>query len=116
MVQFKVEMYRQREMHISLLTGNYSRVAVEFMFTSSHGYYQLHVYLPSFALVALVYISMFLSAKAPLRLAILVLAIVAQVSIMEGVYTNMPKISYMISIDLFFGKCLLMFFIAFIGE
>jgi len=88
-----------------------------FIFTSSStGYYQLHIYVPSLALVALVYISMFLPAKAHLRLAILTFAIVAQVSIMRSFYANMPKISYMISIDLFFAKCLLMFFIAFIGK
>jgi len=99
-----------------LPNGNFSRLTVGITFARSVGSYQLHVFVPSFAIIVCVYVSMFLHPKAPMRSVIMLMAIAAQASIMEGVYDELPKISYLTAMDYFFGMHLLMLLIAFAGE
>ncbi len=62
--QFKVVGFRQRSFEISLLTGNYSRLACEILFVRSMGYYLIQIYIPSSLIVIISWVSFWINRNA----------------------------------------------------
>jgi glycine receptor alpha-3 len=55
--QFKVLGHRQKTIEASLSTGNYSRLACEFQFVRSMGYYLIQIYIPASLIVVISWVS-----------------------------------------------------------
>jgi len=101
---------------ISLTSGNYSKLSVDFKFDREVGYYCLHVFMPSMILVILSWLSMFIHPKSPTRLTLLVLVIVSQVSVIACTHSAAPNTAYFMAIDVYLSICLLMILLSFFGE
>lgn len=114
--QFKVVGFRQRAFEISLLTGNYSRLACEIQFSRSMGYYLIQIYIPSSLIVIMSWVSFWLNRNAsPARVPLGITTVLTMTTLMSSVNKELPKISYVKSIDIFLGTCFVMVFAALLG-
>ncbi|OXA60668.1 Gamma-aminobutyric acid receptor subunit beta, partial [Folsomia candida] len=105
--------YRQRAFEISLLTGNYSRLACEIQFSRSMGYYLIQIYIPSSLIVIMSWVSFWLNRNAsPARVPLGITTVLTMTTLMSSVNKELPKISYVKSIDIFLGTCFVMVFAA----
>lgn len=98
--EFKLLGYRLSDTQISISSGNYSRLFVEFKFRRMSGRYFVEFYLPCIFLTSLSLMSLFLSDA---RLAILINILtmgftIVFLSISSGLM-EIPKISYMTALD-----------------
>ncbi|CAF4918375.1 unnamed protein product [Pieris macdunnoughi] len=108
---FKILGHRQRSMEISLRTGNYSRLACEIQFVRSLGYYLIQIYIPSTLIVIISWVSFWFNRNAiPSRVFVGVTTVLATTSFVSSIYSALPKISYIKSIDVYLGFCLIMVF------
>lgn len=111
--QFKVLGYRQKDFEISLLTGNYSRLACEIQFVRSMGYYLIQIYIPSSLIVIMSWVSFWLNRNAsPARVPLGITTVLTMTTLMSSTNKELPKISYVKSIDIFLGTCFVMVFAA----
>ena len=62
--QFVVIGHRQRQIEVSLSSGNYSRLLADVQFTRSMGYYMIQVYIPSSLIVVMSWVSFWLNRGA----------------------------------------------------
>lgn len=91
--------------------GNYSRLACEFYFTRSLGYYVIHIYVPSCLIVVLSWISFWLHRDAsPARVSLGITTVLTMTTILSTSNASLPKISYLKSIDIFLVTCFVMVF------
>lgn len=99
------------------LLGNYSRLATEFEFKRSTGYYIPQVYTPCTMIVILSWISFWLNrGSANVRLTICAISLLIMTFGCQSIGSQIPKTSYVKSIDVFTGVCMTFVFIAFIGK
>lgn len=93
------------------LTGNYSRLACEFYFVRSLGYYIIQIYIPSSLIVVLSWVSFWLHRDAaPARVALGITTILTMTTLISSTNTALPKISYLKSIDVYLVTCFVMVF------
>jgi len=91
--------------------GNYSRLACEFYFVRSLGYYIIHIYVPSCLIVVLSWISFWLHRDAsPARVSLGITTVLTMTTILSSSNASLPKISYLKSIDIFLVTCFIMVF------
>ena len=96
---------------MSLITGNYSRLACEFYFVRNIGYYIIHIYVPSCLIVVLSWISFWLHREAsPARVALGITTVLTMTTLISSSNASLPKISYLKSIDVFLVTCFVMVF------
>ncbi|KAI5735838.1 hypothetical protein M8J77_023350 [Diaphorina citri] len=114
--QFKVLGHRQKDLEISLTTGNYSRLACEIQFVRSMGYYLIQIYIPSSLIVAISWVSFWLNRNAtPARVALGVTTVLTMTTLMSSTNAALPKVSYVKSIDVYLGTCFVMVFASLLG-
>jgi len=93
------------------VVGNYSRLACEFYFVRSLGYYIIHIYVPSCLIVVLSWISFWLHRDAsPARVSLGITTVLTMTTILSSSNASLPKISYLKSIDIFLVTCFIMVF------
>jgi len=93
------------------VAGNYSRLACEFYFVRSLGYYIIHIYVPSCLIVVLSWISFWLHRDAsPARVSLGITTVLTMTTILSSSNASLPKISYLKSIDIFLVTCFIMVF------
>lgn len=93
------------------MTGNYSRLACEFYFVRSLGYYIIQIYVPSSLIVVLSWVSFWLHRDAaPARVALGITTILTMTTLISSTNTALPKISYLKSIDVYLVTCFVMVF------
>ncbi|KAI5701071.1 hypothetical protein M8J75_005815 [Diaphorina citri] len=115
--QFKVLGHRQKDLEISLTTGNYSRLACEIQFVRSMGYYLIQIYIPSSLIVAISWVSFWLNRNAtPARVALGVTTVLTMTTLMSSTNAALPKVSYVKSIDVYLGTCFVMVFASLLGN
>merc|ERR1719410_1373983 len=109
--QFVVIGHRQREIEVSLSSGNYSRLLADVQFTRSMGYYMIQVYIPSSLIVVMSWVSFWLNrGAAPARVGLGVTTVLTMTTLINSVNAALPKISYMKSIDIYLFVCFFMVF------
>ena len=138
--QFKVLGHRQKTIEASLSTGkgnkikgrsqcishtcfltyasgNYSRLSCEIQFVRSMGYYLIQIYIPSSLIVVISWVSFWLNRGAtPARVTLGVTTVLTMTSLTSSTNSQLPKISYMKSIDIYLSFCFIMVFASLIGE
>ena len=93
--------------------GNYSRLACEFYFVRSLGYYVIHIYVPSSLIVVLSWVSFWLHRDAaPARVALGITTVLTMTTLISSTNASLPKISYLKSIDVYLVTCFVMVFAA----
>jgi len=96
---------------MSSRAGNYSRLACEFYFVRSMGYYLIHIYIPSCLIVVLSWVSFWLHRDAsPARVGLGITTVLTMVTILSSSNASLPKISYLKSIDFYLVTCFFMVF------
>lgn len=109
--QFKVVGHRQETKIESLSTGNYSRLVAEIQFTRSLGFYLIQIYIPASLIVVISWVSFWLHRNAtPARVSLGVTTVLTMTTLMSSTNSQLPKISYVKSIDVFLGTCFVMVF------
>ena len=88
--------------------GNYSRLACEFYFVRSVGYYIIQIYVPSSLIVVLSWVSFWLHRDAaPARVALGITTVLTMTTLISSTNAALPKISYLKSIDVYLVKRIL---------
>ena len=111
---------------ICTTTGAYVRLYCDFLFTRSLGFYMIQIYLPSILIVIISWVSFWLNREAtPARVALGVTTVLTMTTLMTTtnvrfqssigphkrfLQSQMPKVSYVKSIDIYLGTCFLMVF------
>ncbi|XP_028968777.1 gamma-aminobutyric acid receptor subunit beta-like [Galendromus occidentalis] len=109
--QFKVLGHVQKISEVSLSTGNYSRLICEVRFVRSMGYYLIQIYIPASLIVVISWVSFWLHRNAtPARVSLGVMTVLTMTTLMSSTNSQLPKISYVKSIDVFLGTCFVMVF------
>ena len=109
--QFRLLGHRQKMKHVSLSTGNYSRLICEIQFARSMGYYLIQIYIPASLIVIISWVSFWLHRNAtPARVALGVTTVLTMTTLMSSTNAALPKISYIKSIDVYLGTCFVMVF------
>uniref|UniRef100_A0A1I8HJR2 Neur_chan_LBD domain-containing protein n=1 Tax=Macrostomum lignano TaxID=282301 RepID=A0A1I8HJR2_9PLAT len=107
--QYVVRGKRKKIKEVALSTGNYSRLAAEFYFARSMGYYLIQIYIPSTLIVVLSWVSFWLSRTAvPARVALGITTVLTMTTLISSTNAALPKISYLKSIDVFLVTCFFM--------
>lgn len=77
------------------------------------GYFVIQIYVPSILIVALSWVSFWLSAEAiPARISLGVLTILTMTTQTSGANASLPRVSYIKAIDIWMLSCLLFVFVA----
>ncbi|KAI1286413.1 Gamma-aminobutyric acid receptor subunit beta [Halotydeus destructor] len=109
--QFRVVGHRQQDKVITLSTGNYSRLICDIQFARSLGFYLIQIYIPATLIVVISWVSFWLHRNAtPARVALGVTTVLTMTTLMSSTNSQLPKISYIKSIDVFLGTCFVMVF------
>jgi glycine receptor alpha-3 len=97
--------------------GNYSRLACEIQFVRSMGYYLSQIYIPSSLIVVISWVSFWLNRGAtPARVQLCVTTVLTMTTLMASTNAQLPKISYVKSIDIYLGACFFMVFASLLGQ
>nr|ALS46609.1 GABA gated chloride channel RDL3 [Tetranychus cinnabarinus] len=109
--QFKVLGHAQKSQANALSTGNYSRLICEIKFARSLGFYLIQIYIPASLIVVISWVSFWLHRNAtPARVSLGVTTVLTMTTLMSSTNAQLPKISYIKSIDVFLGTCFVMVF------
>ena len=109
--QFRVVGHLQLERVIPLSTGNYSRLIAKIQFARSLGFYLIQIYIPASLIVVISWVSFWLHRNAtPARVSLGVTTVLTMTTLMSSTNSQLPKISYVKSIDVFLGTCFVMVF------
>ena len=102
---------------LTYASGNYSRLSCEIQFVRSMGYYLIQIYIPSSLIVVISWVSFWLNRGAtPARVTLGVTTVLTMTSLTSSTNSQLPKISYMKSIDIYLSFCFIMVFASLIGE
>ena len=97
--------------------GNYSRLACEFQFVRSMGYYMIQIYIPASLIVVISWVSFWLNRGAtPARVMLGVTTVLTMTTLISSTNASLPKISYVKSIDAYLAFCFFMVFASLIGK
>ena len=97
--------------------GNYSRLACDIQFVRSMGYYLIQIYIPSSLIVVISWVSFWLNRNAsPARVSLGVTTVLTMTTLMSSTNAQLPKISYVKSIDIYLGTCFVMVFASLLGN
>ncbi|XP_053205568.1 gamma-aminobutyric acid receptor subunit alpha-4-like isoform X2 [Panonychus citri] len=111
--QFSIASKRQSWKYVHLSTGNYSRLMCEIQLIRSMGYYMIQIYVPASLIVIISWVSFWLHRNAtPARVHLGVITVLTMTTLMSSTNSQLPKISYVKSIDVFLGTCFVMVFAA----
>lgn len=81
------------------------------------GYYLIQIYIPSSLIVVISWVSFWLNRGAtPARVTLGVTTVLTMTSLTSSTNSQLPKISYMKSIDIYLSFCFIMVFASLIGK
>lgn len=96
--------------------GNYSRLACDIQFVRSMGFYLIQIYIPSSLIVVISWVSFWINRNAaPARVSLGVTTVLTMTTLMSSTNAQLPKISYVKSIDIYLGTCFVMVFASLLG-
>ena len=96
--------------------GNYSRLACDIQFVRSMGFYLIQIYIPSSLIVVISWVSFWVNRNAaPARVSLGVTTVLTMTTLMSSTNAQLPKISYVKSIDIYLGTCFVMVFASLLG-
>jgi len=111
--QFRVVGHLQSNKTTELSSGNYSRLVCKIQFSRSLGFYLIQIYIPASLIVVISWVSFWLHRNAsPARVALGVTTVLTMTTLISSTNAQLPKISYIKSIDVYLGTCFVMVFSA----
>ncbi|XP_006812589.1 glycine receptor subunit alpha-2-like [Saccoglossus kowalevskii] len=105
--QFELEGLRITECTRVLISGNYTCIGLEFLMNRELGYYLLQTYIPSILLTVISWVSFWIDIKSsPSRVALGITSVLTMITALNGVRGDLPHVSYIKAIDVWFCMCL----------
>ena len=96
---------------VSTLSGEWDTLAVTFRFGRNTLYFIIQMYIPSTLIVMVSWVSFWVGrASVPARAALGITTVLTLLTLISSTNANMPKISYMKAIDVYFAGCFLFVF------
>ncbi|KAJ8298287.1 hypothetical protein KUTeg_024818 [Tegillarca granosa] len=93
----------------------YTCLRMHFNLTREYGFYMIQVYIPSILTVLLSWVSFWITAEAtPARTTLGLVTVLTMATQGVGMMANLPRVSYIKAIDIWFGTCLLFVVAAFL--
>lgn len=90
-------------------------LGIDIEMSRSYGYYIIQVYVPSFLIVCLSWVSFWLNIDAvPARISLGLLTVLTMTTQSSGARATLPRVSYIKAIDVWMATCLLFVFTALI--
>ncbi|XP_074651080.1 glycine receptor subunit alpha-4-like [Tubulanus polymorphus] len=97
----------------SYRTGNFSCLQMDISLNRQLGYYLIQVYVPSFLVVTVSWVSFWLSPEAtPARTSVGVVTVLTVTTQNANIGSSIPKVSYVKAIDIWYSTCLFFVFAA----
>ncbi|XP_075251232.1 gamma-aminobutyric acid receptor subunit beta-like isoform X3 [Convolutriloba macropyga] len=108
---FRVINFTCRSWDRSLSTGNWSTLGAKFVFGRNTLYFIIQMYIPSTLIVMVSWVSFWVGrSSVPARAALGITTVLTLLTLISSTNANMPKISYMKAIDVYFASCFLFVF------
>ncbi|XP_075252272.1 glycine receptor subunit alpha-2-like [Convolutriloba macropyga] len=108
---FRVVNYQWNSYIRNLTTGRWDTLAVTFRFGRNTLYFIIQMYIPSTLIVMVSWVSFWVGrASVPARAALGITTVLTLLTLISSTNANMPKISYMKAIDVYFAGCFLFVF------
>ncbi|XP_070542657.1 glycine receptor subunit alphaZ1-like isoform X1 [Ptychodera flava] len=106
--QFTVTNHQLRRCDKVYYTGNFTCIMAVFTLRRELGYYWLIIFIPSFLLVLLSWVSFFINPfAAPARISLCITSVLTITTQAIGVHEALPKVSYATAIDVWMALCLI---------
>lgn len=99
------------EYFVVVITGEYSCLQTKLILRREYSYYLLQLYIPSFMLVIVSWVSFWLDKDAvPARVSLGVTTLLTMTTQASGINAKLPPVSYTKAIDVWIGVCLAFIF------
>ncbi|XP_077989370.1 glycine receptor subunit alpha-2-like [Glandiceps talaboti] len=106
--QYNLKNYDVKNCTKELSTGWYTCIGITFTLHRELGYYLLQTYIPSVLLIILSWVSFWIDIKAsPARTALGITSVLTMITTLNGVREDLPHVSYIKAIDVWFAMCLI---------
>lgn len=100
---------------VCFLSVTYTCLKLELFLHRNLGYYIIQVYIPSFLIVILSWVSFWLNVDStPARISLGLLTVLTMTTQSQGAKASLPRVSYIKAIDIWMSTCLLFVFAALI--
>ncbi|GMR42057.1 hypothetical protein PMAYCL1PPCAC_12252, partial [Pristionchus mayeri] len=97
------------------LSGAYDRLGVTFVLDRSSGFYMLQIFVPAGLVVAISWVSFWISRDSPpSRTVIGVMTVLTETHLMTGTNRRLPPVAYVKAVDVYLGFCYLLVVLALI--
>ncbi|XP_049786000.1 glutamate-gated chloride channel-like [Schistocerca cancellata] len=104
--RFTLEKFLTDYCHARTNTGEYSCLKVELVFKREFRYYMVHIYIPTFMLVIVSWLSFWLDQRAITARTCLVVTTVLTITIQtSGVRASLPVVNYVMAVEVWLGMC-----------
>ena len=95
------------------ISVNYTCIKMDINLVRNYGYHIIQIYIPSFLIVFLSWVSFWLNIDAiPARISLGLLTVLTMTTQSSGARASLPKVSYVKAIDVWMAMCLLFVFAA----
>ena len=95
------------------LAGNFSCIEMRFFLKREYGYFIIQTYIPSLLIVILSWVGFWINIDAvPARISLGVLTVLTLTTQCVGVWSSLPRVSYVKSIDVWMSLCIVLVFSA----
>ncbi|XP_063717209.1 glycine receptor subunit alphaZ1-like [Symsagittifera roscoffensis] len=104
--QFVYEDHVKDEFQLSFSTGNFSDLIVTFKFKRTLLYFVLQSYVPATLIVNLSWVSFWVDPRSiPARASLAITTVLTMITLMGTVNSQLPKVSNIKALDVYFGMC-----------
>ena len=96
-----------------IFAGDFSCIESSFFLKREYGYYVIQTYIPSLLIVILSWVGFWINIDSiPARISLGVLTVLTLTTQCVGVWSSLPRVSYVKAIDVWMSTCVLMVFSA----
>ncbi|XP_048772310.2 glycine receptor subunit alpha-2-like isoform X2 [Ostrea edulis] len=113
--QFSIGHITNHSCDVTYSNVTFTCLGIDIEMSRSYGYYMIQVYIPSFLIVCLSWVSFWLNIDAvPARISLGLLTVLTMTTQSSGARATLPRVSYIKAIDIWMATCLLFVFAALI--
>lgn len=105
--QFRILGHRTTDCTKTYTSGKYTCIRADFILEREIGYYMIQIYIPSFLIVVLSWVSFWIAVEAtPARVSLGITTVLTITSMRSEAASSLPKVSYVKAIDIWLSLCM----------